>query len=120
MAYITKEIYAQKIGKPPEDFDILNGYTTTFIDQETLWGLINRNIEAFPKVILEAIYNAAALQIQFMDAKGGIEGFTDIASPNMTLGKFSYSGSQNNQNEQLCPMAKNSLILVNAFLRGLN
>ncbi|MCD8356263.1 MAG: hypothetical protein LUE11_06795 [Clostridia bacterium] len=120
---ITAETYEVLLGtSPPDDFDALIMQADAEINRATLYGLIGRDASSFPLFIQNELQLAYAYQVQYLSENAGVLNEAGVQS--FTLGKFSASAaarsSESNSGAQtLSPMVKNSLITVNAYLRGL-
>ncbi|MEG0897333.1 MAG: hypothetical protein RSD01_08110 [Ruthenibacterium sp.] len=117
MPYLDAIEYREIIGGSDlTDFCFLNEYATDVIDRETVFGLIGRDINSFPLIVQRSIKRAAAYEVQYLDACGGIFAVNDVQSQSVSLGKFSYSGAGKTQ--EVSPLCKEALALVCAYLRG--
>lgn len=126
MPYITAEEYTDLTGAdPPADFGQLNELATVIIDDQTLMGLIGRDIDAMPDPIRQRVKLSAALQVQYLDGLGGVDGANADGIASATLGRYSYtasagaSSSGTSAAEPVSPLIGQSLSVVRAYLRGL-
>ena len=124
MSYITAEEYTGLTGAdPPSDFDQLNALATVTIDNLTLLGLIGRDIDAMPGPIQDRVKLAAALQVQYLDGLGGMDGANADGIASATLGRYSYTADsasgEAGKATPTSPLIGESLSVVRAYLRGL-
>lgn len=125
MPYITAEEYTGLTGAdPPSDFDQLNALSTVTIDNLTLLGLIGRDIDAMPGPIQDRVKLAAALQVQYLDGLGGMDGANADGITSATLGRYSYTvdagaAAETGSATPTSPLIGESLSVVRAYLRGL-
>lgn len=97
MAYIDTEQYIQYTGEaPPDDFDILTDMAAMAVDRVTLYRLRGRSLAELPDSVRADVERATAIQVQYLSSQGGVAAINDTGAPNMTLGKFSYSGGAAN------------------------
>lgn len=119
---ITADEYLMILGtSPPDDFDALIAQADTEINRATLYGLIGRDTSSFPSFVLDELKLAYAYQVQYLSENAEI--LNETGTQSFTLGKFSLSAatgsSEGDSTQKLSPMARNSLITVTAYLRGL-
>lgn len=121
MAYIGTEQYIQYTGEaPPDDFDVLADMAAMAVDRVTLYQLRGRSLAELPDAVQADVARASAIQVQYLVSQGGVAAVNDTGAPNMTLGKFSYSGSVISSGaEAESPLLPDLLAYVCAYLRGL-
>ena len=120
MAYIGTEQYIQYTGEaPPDDFDVLADMAAMAVDRVTLYRLRGRSLAELPDVVRADVERATAIQMQYLSSQGGVAAINDIGAPNMTLGKFSYSGGDaDSAGGMESPLLPDLLAYVCAHLRG--
>lgn len=121
MAYIGTEQYIQYTGEaPPDDFDILADMAAMAVDRVTLYRLRGRSLAELPDAVRADVERASALQVQYLVNQGGVAALNDTSAPNVTLGKFSYSGGASDFAAGAeSPLLPELLAYVCAYLRGL-
>lgn len=120
MAYIGTEQYIQYTGEaPPDDFDILADMAAMAVDRVTLYRLRGRSLAELPDAVRADVERASAIQVQYLSSQGGVAAVNDTGAPNMTLGKFSYSGGTSDSDAGVeSPLLPDLLAYVCAYLRG--
>ncbi|MDO4174550.1 MAG: hypothetical protein Q4D42_07280 [Eubacteriales bacterium] len=119
---ITSDEYLVLLGtSPPDDFGALVAQADVEINRATLYGLIGRDVSTFPAFVLDALKLAYAFQVQYLSENADM--LNETGAQSFSLGKFSVSaasGSADSSSVQaLSPRAKNSLLTVTTYLRGL-
>lgn len=120
MAYIDTEQYIQYTGEaPPDDFDILTDMAAMAVDRVTLYRLRGRSLAELPDSVRADVERATAIQVQYLSSQGGVAAINDTGAPNMTLGKFSYSGGAANSTAGAeSPCCRICWRMSGAYLRG--
>ena len=81
--------------------------------------LRGRSLAELPDVVRADVERATAIQMQYLSSQGGVAAINDIGAPNMTLGKFSYSGGDaDSAGGMESPLLPDLLAYVCAYLRG--
>lgn len=102
------------------DFPALEMRASEVIDGLTMYRVAQSSLSNFPEFIQGQFKKAVCAEIDYIEANGGVDSLHEHGTQSMGLGKFSYSGSSDNQdNIPISPLVYQYLFITGLLYRGI-
>lgn len=118
MAYVDETYYLEVYkGESVNGFPYLADRASEIIEEQTMYRLRKETFEKMPEASQAAIKKAVCAQIEHLDQLGGTEAESGMLASG-SLGKFSFSGTQEAEQEICSPKALRLLYPTGLLYRG--